>query len=688
MAASSSNGTAKRKGKQKPATSGYKPLDMRWWSQPRDLPLMGFREILAMLREPTIRLGLAMRVSPVADAKFKVRASSETIERYVQRQLAKVWENLSALDSSHVWGWSACEVMTARTLSGTVEITELLPRHSNDVRAIVADGRVCGVQFRRIENRNQGNVELAVAQPHPMYGPPKAIFHAHDPYPGMVYGRSILDGAFSPWCDKWLRGGALDVRRLTMMMYSVNGRRLYYPDGMMEIPGYSEPVPYRDVAKQIIEQMMSGAPLALPSDIDPVTGKQRWDLQEATSMTGLEYVLKYPQDLDVEMLRGMEIPDDVITSQAESSGAWAGKQVPQAAFYTGLTRWLRRMILDIRYCILDYLVAFNFGAGHWFEIEPVPLAEQTMKQQKKPEDSQNSQQPPKNASLWPTQGANAGGEPSNAGGARMSLDPVAAVGQGVLDAGELVKAASRVIRMSADQLRAPKGGVTIKGQKYPGGEWIPKGVVATLSNAERQKIKAGVFGAQQTRAAKTIRTSASARVPAKPLSDKAARAKASHKLVDKTIQRYAEEHNEPAFAKAIGGVSFPNGEPIDVAVAGADGTVAHGIELKTMVNNKANKITMKRDAMERKALWERKNKAPIHTVVIDDSAAFNANGDGQHDLSKRRIFYRRGYGSFRVGTMQEVRSMKELKHLMNLPNDALPNAAMRPAGQKLGKLAA
>jgi hypothetical protein len=116
--------------------------------------------------------------------------------------------------------------------------------------------------------------------------------------------------------------------------------------------------------------------------------------------------------------------------------------------------------------------------------------------------------------------------------------------------------------------------------------------------------------------------------------------------------------------------------------------VAHGLELKTMVDNKANKITMKRSAMENKAKWERKNKAPIHTVVLDDSAVFNAKGAGKHDLSKRRIFYRRGYGSFRVGTMHEVKDMAELKELMAMDEKSLPPAAQRPAGQKLGRLAA
>lgn len=168
------------------------------------------------------------------------------------------------------------------------------------------------------------------------------------------------------------------------------------------------------------------------------------------------------------------------------------------------------------------------------------------------------------------------------------------------------------------------------------------------------------------------------RTPPPKLSEKAQRAKDAHVMVDKDIQRYAEEHNEPRTAKALGGVSFPNGEPIDIAVAGKDGKVAHGVELKTVVKNANGKITMKGDAIARKAAWEKKNKAQIHTVVLDDSAVKDAHGPGQHDESKRKIYYANGYGSFRIGSMHPVEGgMDGLKKLMNTPYKKLPAAAQK-----------
>ena len=153
--------------------------------------------------------------------------------------------------------------------------------------------------------------------------------------------------------------------------------------------------------------------------------------------------------------------------------------------------------------------------------------------------------------------------------------------------------------------------------------------------------------------------------PDKLTIDRSERAKAAHFMVDREIQRYAEQHNEPQVAKALGGVSFPDSEAVDIVVAGPTGAVQVGIELKTIVSNKAQKITMKESAMKRKRTWQRKNKARIWTVVLDDTLVYNAKGPGRHDFSKRVIYAKKGFGSFRIKTIQRIESMQELKVLLN-----------------------
>ena len=160
--------------------------------------------------------------------------------------------------------------------------------------------------------------------------------------------------------------------------------------------------------------------------------------------------------------------------------------------------------------------------------------------------------------------------------------------------------------------------------------------------------------------------------PADPKS-KSEIAKAAHVMVGKDIQRYAEEHNEPEVAKALGGTSLKDNEPVDVVTI--LGGTKHGVELKTIVANSNGKITMKGDALARKRTWARKEKATFHTVVVDDSKVFNANGPGKHDESKREIFYRRGAGSFRIANMFKCENMEQVKTLMQTPTKKLPTGA-------------
>lgn len=165
---------------------------------------------------------------------------------------------------------------------------------------------------------------------------------------------------------------------------------------------------------------------------------------------------------------------------------------------------------------------------------------------------------------------------------------------------------------------------------------------------------------------------------AKPSSaTKSAIAKQAAKRVGADIQQYAEEHCEPILAHATGGTRMPDNEPEDVRIV-KSGKLTHGLELKVMVDNKANKITMKRSAMDAKAAWQKEHNADFHTVVFDDQKVFNSGGEGSHDDTARVIYYRRGFGSFRVDGMYKCKDVTELNSMINMPVANLPKAA-KPA---------
>lgn len=121
-------------------------------------------------------------------------------------------------------------------------------------------------------------------------------------------------------------------------------------------------------------------------------------------------------------------------------------------------------------------------------------------------------------------------------------------------------------------------------------------------------------------------------------------------------QRHAE-NNELVIRKMVGGVRTKDNLPVDV-ITTIEGKVK-GIEVKTLVNNSNDKITMRKGALEKKNLWGKSNHASVHTVVIDDRGKLGNAGYGGH-----RIYYRKGSGSFRLVGMTKVRDAAHLKDLL------------------------
>ncbi len=189
--------------------------------------------------------------------------------------------------------------------------------------------------------------------------------------------------------------------------------------------------------------------------------------------------------------------------------------------------------------------------------------------------------------------------------------------------------------------------------------------------ADHPRADDGKFGSGALPASKPR----SLRVPEEKPGEAAQKLRGAHLVVDATIQRYCEEHNERHIAHALGGASLPDSEPVDVKVPPR--RPKHGIELKTMVSNKRGAIRMSRSARERKAAWESETGATLHTLVLDDRNVFDAKGKGEHDEAQRVIYYRRGCGNLSVTSMHKCKNMAEVRRLMSMNDDELPEAAKR-----------
>lgn len=456
-----------------------------------------------MLLDETVQIGLAARNAVVQGVEFGnkiggqwtpgVSCPDENVGAWVMRQIAKLWEiGLEHIVSAQVYGWSACEVVWERSeeYGGLWEISRIESRHAADTEVLIADatGYKVGVRIKNVKNVEQGYVDLRF---------PLALFHSYKPGPGEHYGGPVLLGAYRPWADKHLDGGAIDVRRLFMHKDAYGGADLSYPDGFTDIGTPEEPneVPNREIARQIIEQIEAGGVTTTPSQYDE-HGNKLWHMERATVPSNPQHILQYPAELDGEMLRGMQVPDGVL--KADDAGSWQGRLIPMGIMYASLDPWVTSILCDIRQQLLEPGMMNNWGKVIPFLVGHKPLAEQAMDQQRNPSmggmpmDGGGMQM---DDGEQYAQDEQQEGDPARMG---LGLDAVAAVGEGVLSTRAVVNAAlmalDRPELMSAH--RAPKGytkahPLRIGGNEYYGGEYIPGDIVAQATPEQKREIEEG-----------------------------------------------------------------------------------------------------------------------------------------------------------------------------------------------------
>lgn len=495
-------------------TKGYEPIKSYWLRRHRNLPSLSFLMIEQVLLDETIQIGLAARRAVIQGVEFGfeingqwqtgVQCADEAVGAWVMRQIRKLWAcAIDHVSSAQVYGWCGMEVIWERSQEfQTWEISGFEQRHANDVRALIdtTTGRKCGIRFTNIKGVSEGYVDLRF---------PEAFFHAYDASPGEIYGRTVLTGAYRPWADKHLDGGAVDVRRLFMHKDAYGGADIKYPEGSTDIGTIDNPfeVANRELAREIVEQLEAGGVTTTPMQYDD-EGRQKWELTRATVPSNPTHILQYPGDLDGEMLRGMYVPDGVL--KADDTGSWQGRLIPMGILYANLDPWVGTLLRDFREQVLEPGIVNNWGRLVPFSVQHKPLAKQALEQQRQ---QQAPGMDPSMGGVDPTMGMDPSMmDPSQGDPNAMledpsqqpqmmgvSFDAAEAVGIGVLDAAGIVEAARIALadgptRMAA--MHAPKGytdenPLVIDGNKYRGGQFIPGEVVAKASESQRQELESG-----------------------------------------------------------------------------------------------------------------------------------------------------------------------------------------------------
>lgn len=310
-----------------------------------------------MLRDPHIWYGMEILKGPiVSKAKFIVECSDMEAADYAQRQIDRFWARgaSKALDC-FAWGYSCSEVLYEfNDEIGGIEFKDLKFLHQRDVRVVTKNGELCQVQVK-------GNrAEVLYLKP------PKVLWTVHDKKVNRWYGRSRLEGAFDTWWEIWQPKGYRGLRHLWFYKNAFSGGVLYYPDGSTQDEEGNE-IPNVQLAEELLDRKESGASIALPNR----TGDNRdWEWEQAEGNPIPEGLLEYGDVLRDEMWEGIGVPPEV--AKQEGTGSFAGRRVPQQAFYSNLQELANDLVWDFDEQVLSHLMELRYGDIE-YAITPVSI---------------------------------------------------------------------------------------------------------------------------------------------------------------------------------------------------------------------------------------------------------------------------------------------------------------------------
>jgi hypothetical protein len=250
-------------------------------------------------------------------------------------------------------------------------IKYIQPEHARPV--LNPDGSLIGMYVKEVgqseyngiadyNNKDeQGNVFVPLR---------KMLWTVHDRKSNRWYGRSRYEGAFIPWFETWQPKGFRNIRHLWLYKNAFDSGVIRYPEGYTPDPVTGTPIPNVVIAQQLADQRESGASIIMPSATSP-DGLGDWDYEQPKGMTVPEGLFMYGDSLRDEKWEGLGVPPEV--AKNEGTGSFAGRRVPQQAFYSFLQEIANEQIYDFDEQVVRFLVFLNFGPNVEYEIVPIPI---------------------------------------------------------------------------------------------------------------------------------------------------------------------------------------------------------------------------------------------------------------------------------------------------------------------------
>lgn len=330
-----------------------------------------YGDIPDMMEDDQISLGLEYLKNPIAQAPIAVRVTKPEAHGYTNDLVQRVWnalipkldiafaygeccyEPLYRKDNKYIGCWDFNDFDIAPPMSA-------IPWVNNDKMAFAAvheAGPVSTYSYAWFETDSikKGTTILEGAG---KMRPSKALWITNDCLLSRWFGRSVFRAAHKPWKAKQMPDGALENFLKATYRAAFSGLLIEYPAGQSVVAEDGTMVSSEQYADFMCQVIKSGSNVRLPAAVKDSPG---WKITEYSKnlidFTKLQTPLDY---FDRGMLRGMGIPDEIITHDG-NTGGFSRSLVAVDAFYArGETRASAILPVIIEY-IVSPLVKQRFG---------------------------------------------------------------------------------------------------------------------------------------------------------------------------------------------------------------------------------------------------------------------------------------------------------------------------------------
>ena len=333
-----------------------------------------------MRRDWQVSQALRFKTSPLHTAEFEVKASNERVRAFVESTLDRYWRHSLGVGLECVsFGFAGLEP-AYEFKNGKVVFDRLDPIHPRDVEPYTYRGELSYIRVQNLTSRDGDDLDertldrgYAVLDAASVTVPAKGFWVTHDAKYSRWYGRPLMMPSWWPWRCKTMPDGAMQTAFTAYYKHAFMGMVVRHPDESYRDSMHGPEITAQEYVQQLGEQIKAGANIALSGRRDE-RGNYLYEIERYGGESSGDFrgLLEYPDWLDRLIVRGMGIPDEILTFQG-GQVSYARANVALLAFLIMAEETLNHHLEEFDSQIMRPLVRVNFGRESWYKIKPKPL---------------------------------------------------------------------------------------------------------------------------------------------------------------------------------------------------------------------------------------------------------------------------------------------------------------------------